>query len=106
MDRCCDACRKYVEPKTFLQCSLCKLKYHHMCLNIKSAQFATLSKEYLSSWICPSCNNVTRRTGSNCNTPVRSTQVPTEPMNVSGDILNLDASIDSKCMTSEPVRDT
>lgn len=67
----CNVCRTLLEPNSFLHCRLCKYDYHYKCLNIKSSQFAALSEEFLLSWVCPACTNVTRRNKSNCNTPVR-----------------------------------
>lgn len=81
----CNVCKNTVEQNTFLQCRQCKLKYHYKCLNIKSAQFASLSKEHQSSWICPACNNVTRRYKPNCGTPVES------QLDMSCDNLELDS---------------
>lgn len=74
----CNACRNKVEQNTFLQCRQCKHRYHFQCLNIQSAQYASLSKDYLASWLCPACSNVTRRNKPNLNTPVKSTQVPVQ----------------------------
>ncbi|KAL0840797.1 hypothetical protein ABMA28_014608 [Loxostege sticticalis] len=91
----CNACRCPLEPNSFLHCRLCKLDYHYKCLNIKSSQFASLSEEFLLSWVCPACNNVTRRTKSNCDTPVRRNQ-PLEPE------MSLDMSLETNFNT--PVR--
>lgn len=66
----CNACRRFLEANSFLHCRLCKHDYHYKCLNIKSSQFAALSEEFLLSWVCPACTNVTRRNKPNCNTPV------------------------------------
>jgi hypothetical protein len=79
----CNACRCSLEPNSFLHCRLCKSDYHYKCLNIKSSQFASLSEEFLLSWVCPACTNVTRRNKSNCNTPVRRNQLLEESLNMS-----------------------
>lgn len=65
---------------------------------MKSDQFASLSKEYRATWVCPACTNVTRRTRTNADTPVRHTQVPLtdESMNMSCD--NLDKSQSATCL--------
>lgn len=89
----CDACKTLISSESYMQCNRCKGNYHLQCLNISMDQFASLSKEYRASWICPSCNNVTRRTRSNINTPVRQHQVPSGSMNMSLD--NLDRSMPS-----------
>lgn len=80
----CTACK---EPcnKEVLRCRLCTGKFHYQCLNIDRAQYFAITKEQASSWICPSCNNITRRTRSNENTPVRRDHFPPQ----SEDSLNM-----------------
>lgn len=84
----CNACRSSLEPNSFLHCRLCKLDYHYKCLNIKSSQFAALSEDFLLSWVCPACSNVTKRNKSNCNTPVRQHQLlePEQSLEMSYDM--------------------
>ncbi|XP_060809223.1 uncharacterized protein LOC132903874 [Amyelois transitella] len=73
----CAACRTHLSAvHNFLKCCSCKDSYHIECLNIKKDQYLEFTTDLLSTWKCPSCNNVTRRAGSNLNTPVRTTQIP------------------------------
>lgn len=82
----CSACKHAIQDThRYLECRQCRCKYHIECLNVSKEQHSALTSEYRSRWICPSCNNITKRTKSNVNTPVRQTQVPPadESMNVS-----------------------
>ncbi|KAH9632169.1 hypothetical protein HF086_011915 [Spodoptera exigua] len=84
----CLGCNQVIDMKNgFLQCKQCRNYYHYECLNIGHEQYSALSAQYRATWQCPSCNNITRRTRSNLNTPVRQAQVPTsdESMNMSFD---------------------
>ncbi|KAL4712802.1 hypothetical protein ACJJTC_011872 [Scirpophaga incertulas] len=76
-----------------MTCNACKNAYHFQCLNITSAQFSNLAPAFLASWICPACNNVTRRgPKSNVETPVRKTQLMAQSedsMNMSSDLHNI-----------------
>ncbi|KAL0871636.1 hypothetical protein ABMA27_004162 [Loxostege sticticalis] len=88
----CTACK---EPcnKEILRCRLCTGKFHYQCLNIDRAQYFAITKEQASSWICPSCNNITRRTRSNENTPVRRDHFPPQ----SEDSLNMSCDQPEPC---------
>lgn len=82
----CSACRHTIQDAhRYLGCSQCRSKYHSECLNINKEQYIALTPEYRARWICPSCNNITKRTRCNVNTPIKDTQVPNadELMNVS-----------------------
>lgn len=72
----CEACRSDTSSNSAMKCKLCKSIYHYQCLNLSKAQFSSLGNEYLASWVCPSCHNITRRTKSNTNTPVKQHLVP------------------------------
>lgn len=73
----CHGCRlNHLDAKSFLRCCLCSGKYHFECLRLEESQFKALTTDYLSSWTCPSCVNVSRRTRSDQNTPVRQSLVP------------------------------
>lgn len=89
----CNACNFSLEAHSFLHCRLCKHEYHYECLNIKCDQFAALSDEYLASWVCPACNNITRRHKSNCNTPVRQHLVPEVGESINMSLDNSDLSV-------------
>lgn len=67
----CNACNKGINNKEFLKCRLCLGKFHYQCLNFERKQFLAFTSQYTSSWICPTCSNVTCRIRSNDNTPVR-----------------------------------
>lgn len=41
-----------------LKCCLCKMIYHHQCINMTSARYRELIK---TSWRCHSCDNITQR---------------------------------------------
>lgn len=77
----CVGCRGEVEPAERMICKECKQYYHYQCLNITSANFRENSHRLKVNWVCPCCDNTTRR-GRNDNTPVRKTQVtsPDESM--------------------------
>lgn len=49
----------------------CRAPYHYICLNMSNAYYKDNINDLSKSWICPLCSNITRRKGSNCNTPVR-----------------------------------
>lgn len=69
----CSGCNSRIAAgSALLKCYSCKSKYHCECLNISPNQYSALTKELKASWKCPSCNNVTHRSRSNQNTPVRS----------------------------------
>ncbi|XP_069358487.1 uncharacterized protein [Maniola hyperantus] len=73
---CSSGCGRPLVEQSLMQCRLCKLSYHCECLNINPHQYSTLSKDYLATWQCPSCCNVSRRhRGNRENTPVRSSAV-------------------------------
>ncbi|XP_023938834.2 uncharacterized protein LOC112046443 [Bicyclus anynana] len=74
---CGSGCGRPVTRQSLMQCHLCKSSYHCECLNINLHQLATMSKEYLASWQCPACSNVSNRhRGNRENTPVRSSVIP------------------------------
>lgn len=74
---CSSGCGRPLSEQS-LRCRLCKQLYHCECLNINSQQYSALTKEYLASWQCPSCCNVSRRhKGNRDNTPVRNSVIPT-----------------------------
>ncbi|CAK1595727.1 unnamed protein product [Parnassius mnemosyne] len=84
----CNACNQHLQADSCLHYRLCKHDYHYKCLNISSSQFAALPEDFLSSWACPACTNITKRKNRvTCNTPVRLNQVPTadDAMNMSFD---------------------
>lgn len=84
-----------------MKCRLCIGKYHRECLNIDKKQFLAYTKEQILNWLCPVCNNVTRRPRSNDSTPVRqSSQLPRtdDPMNMSCDM-----SEDHSTATQSPI---
>lgn len=94
----CAACRKLFNKKDYyLQCSLCKEKYHIQCLNITNHQFARLNETHTTTWKCPSCSNITNRRKSNTNTPIRKTQLPVyeDSMDMSCENIHKNTSIDS-----------
>lgn len=66
----CVACKQQC-AKEFLRCRLCIGKFHYQCLNIDTKQFIAITKGQASAWVCPACSNVTRRTRTNENSPVR-----------------------------------
>ncbi|KAJ8708044.1 hypothetical protein PYW08_010410 [Mythimna loreyi] len=73
---CCND-KSVTTGDNILKCSVCRGKHHTACLNLVPKQVAALGNKYRASWKCPSCCNVTRRGGSNLNTPVRSyTELP------------------------------
>lgn len=91
----CSGCNKVLNSAhRHLVCKQCRGKYHIECLNIKTEQYSALTSEFRAKWICPSCNNVTRRTRCNVNTPVRQSQVPgkDDSMDVSYNLENATAS--------------
>ncbi|VVC98683.1 unnamed protein product [Leptidea sinapis] len=74
---CSGGCGRPLTEQSLMKCYYCKLGYHSECLNINPQQYKTLSKDYLASWQCPSCCNVTRRRkGNRENTPVRNSVIP------------------------------
>ncbi|KAL4709107.1 hypothetical protein ACJJTC_015646 [Scirpophaga incertulas] len=85
---CCKAVQ--VPSDKIFVCCVCARKYHYECLNLTPSQYATLSMEYMNSWKCPSCSNVTKRNKPNTGTPVRKSHLPVydDSMNMSCD--NLD----------------
>lgn len=86
-----------------MECRQCKGKYHLHCLNIRKDQFLALSKECRTTWLCPHCNNITRRTRCNPNTSVTQNQVPPsdESVNMSMDSSDRVASVDTASAVSE-----
>lgn len=85
----CSACKKSIESKELMKCRLCVCRFHIQCLNIEKKQFLALTKEYKSTWICPTCSSITRRARSNDNTPVRpssSVTLADNTMNMSCDL--------------------
>lgn len=91
----CLACGTNISNNDSMTCYACKNAYHCQCLNITQAQFHNLSPDFLASWVCPACKNVTcRGAKSNVNTPVRNTQLlaqSEDSMNMSCDLHNLSA---------------
>ena len=65
------ACKKSVLAKESIKFRLCTGKFQHKCFNIEKQQFLSFSTDQLSTWVCPTCSNVTRRVRSNDNTLVR-----------------------------------
>ncbi|KAJ8712816.1 hypothetical protein PYW08_008120 [Mythimna loreyi] len=87
---CCKD-RSIMTGENILKCSVCKRKYHAECLNLTPRQVAALTNKHRASWKCPSCSNVTRRGGSNLNTPVRScTELPASDHSMDMSCDNLD----------------
>lgn len=85
----CSACKKALNSKEVMKCRLCISKYHRECLNIDKKQFLAYTKEQTTNWLCPICNNITRRPRSNDSTPVRQSSLlprTDDPMNMSCDI--------------------
>lgn len=93
----CNACRKLLEQNSSLHCQLCKHDYHYKCVNFSSGQFAVLSKEFLTSWVCPACTNITRRNKgkSNCDTSVRHYQLSDNEQN-----MNMSFDMDTTALTA------
>ncbi|XP_034837357.1 uncharacterized protein [Maniola hyperantus] len=74
---CSSGCGRPLTEQYLMKCYYCKSGYHCECLNINPQQYTTLTKDYLASWKCPSCSNVSRRhKGSRDNTPVRNSVIP------------------------------
>lgn len=67
----CEACKNRLAIDELLRCVRCKTPYHFNCLNMSTAYYKSNLNELKTAWVCPVCINVTRRKGSNCNTPVR-----------------------------------
>ncbi|KOB73826.1 Zinc finger DNA binding protein [Operophtera brumata] len=68
----CTGCRSSLTCDDHpLKCHCCGDGYHSECVNIKPHEYSKLTPEYLATWRCPSCCNVTRRERSNLDTPVR-----------------------------------
>jgi hypothetical protein len=83
----CSACKKIIDTKELMKCRLCTSKFHIQCLNIDKKQYLAFNRDYKSTWICPSCSNITRRARSNDNTPVR--QYAAAAMALTDDNLNM-----------------
>lgn len=67
----CIACKKHVNISERMTCSCCKGSYHFKCLGISTSQYKTNAHKYNISWVCPECQNTTKRRPRNDNTPVR-----------------------------------
>lgn len=65
----CVACNKHIDRGELLGCSSCRRLYDYKCLGMSEDYYSTNLSELKRAWICPSCNNITRR--KNDNTPVR-----------------------------------
>lgn len=72
---------------------------------MKAEQYASLSKEFHSAWVCPACTNVTRRHRTNPNTPVRHNQIPLvdDSMNMSCEVQDKGELTSSTPSPSEPI---
>lgn len=83
----CVVCKQTIIAGGYLQCYQCCLIYHYQCLKMGDGQFAALSEQCRSTWLCLSCNNVTRRTRVNLNNTVCQAQISSseESMNMSLD---------------------
>lgn len=107
----CNGCKGTIEDSDKLKCRLCHGLYHYQCLNMKRNQYLSLSKEYLATWTCCICKNVTRRKGSNIDTPVRASPNHTSEitMNMSFETIDnvqstqLAPSIDKTCVTMDKI---
>lgn len=98
----CSGCKQKIKTKdkNFLNCINCEGHYHCECLNIKPQQFSVLTEDYISSWMCPSCNNVTRRTRSNVNTPVRDNQIPACDVSMDISFNTKDSPVQQQCINN------
>lgn len=66
---CAAKCGKKYEAEEMVRCVTCKDKYHYRCLNISSQEYKTLKFDFLRTWRCQRCINVTRRL-RNDDTPI------------------------------------
>lgn len=96
----CNGCKIEIEDSNILVCTVCKGKYHIQCLGMKLDHYMSLSKEYCSNWICPSClNSNRRRPRTNADTPVRQLHAPV-PAEDSSEFLDTIEPVPSTTMQS------
>lgn len=74
MSSTCNACGKNIVTNHFLECSQCSELYDLQCLSISLENFRTLSQDYKSNWMCPSCLCSMPKKG-NTHTPVRGSDI-------------------------------
>lgn len=90
----CNVCKIYVDPNTYLFCHLCRHKYHYKCLNMKTEQFKSLTKEYRSMWSCGACTKIKSKRGmSNFSSPVTTLPALGSPMDQAIENDDLEANI-------------
>ncbi|CAK1599102.1 unnamed protein product [Parnassius mnemosyne] len=99
----CEACRNRITGEDILQCIQCMTHYHYRCLNITQSYYKANLGELRRSWICPLCNNITRRKGNNCNTPVRKQLENMDESNMSCENLTIS---ETTVENSRPIMDT
>lgn len=99
----CEACRKRITGEEVLRCIQCITPYHYVCLNITPVYYKANLGELRKSWICPLCINITRRKGSNCNTPVRKQITNMDESNMSCEDFTIN---ETTVDVSRPVMDT
>lgn len=73
----CNGCDSALYDILYMECSQerCKKIYHLRCLGFTNEQFAELSEEYKSSWICPACKCSIPKMG-NSDTPIKAAAMP------------------------------
>lgn len=57
----CKSCLNIITSQNKLLCTSCKNIYHIECLNLNKEQFAALTREFIASWLCSECQNITLR---------------------------------------------
>lgn len=98
----CAACRNRITAEEVLRCKQCTAHYHYICVSINPAYYKTNLGELRRSWICPLCINITRRKGSNCNTPVRKQLAEMDDSNMSCEDITISETTDD---LNRPVMD-
>ncbi|CAG9088320.1 unnamed protein product [Plutella xylostella] len=69
----CSGCKLQINVSELLRCVVCKITFHHQCLNMTTAFYKQHNLELKNKWQCESCENITsrRRRDGRDDTPVR-----------------------------------
>lgn len=88
----CLACESTIDRMERLSCTKCKGCYHYQCLNMTSAFFRQQERRLKASWICPSCELITRRC-RNDNTPASPAGMQNETQRIEDVSMNSESDI-------------
>ncbi|CAH2087738.1 unnamed protein product [Euphydryas editha] len=101
----CAACPNNLKDVPFMDCSRCKAKYHHSCINLSIKDYNTMSKEYKTKWICVMCRSKEPKGQDNTNTPVRNNPAPSPQHEYVTQRSKARSAANCSCLSAGSVRD-